>query len=98
MKNLNSKPIAFEDMPSAVAKLNDTVLIIKTQLDELKNSFEPKEPTEWLTRHEVAELLKCDISTVHNWTKRGKLTKYCIGDRTYYKRSDIEKSLIPIKF
>lgn len=83
-------------MPITVAKVFNEVSIIRNQLDELKNCFEPKSPTEWLTRNEVSELLKCDISTVHNWTKKGKLKKYCIGDRTYYKRLEVESALIAI--
>jgi excisionase family DNA binding protein len=51
---------------------------------------------EYLTSSEVAELLKCDISTVYNWTKKGKLKKYCNGDKTYYKRSEVESALIAI--
>ncbi len=83
-------------MPSAIEKVCNDVSIIRNQLNDLKNSFEPKAPTEWLTRNEVKEMLKCDLSTVHNWTKKGKLKKYCIGDRTYYKRSEVESALIPI--
>ena len=96
MENQQLNPITFDNMPSAVAKVYNEVSIIRNQLDELKNSFEPKTPTEWLTRNEVAEMLKCDLSTVHNWTKKGKLKKYCIGDRTYYKRSEVESALIAI--
>lgn len=83
-------------MPSAVAKLCREFAEIKSLLEEIKESFEPKKPTEWLTRKEVADLLKCDMSTVHNWTKKGKLKKYCIGDRTYYKRDEVEGALVGI--
>jgi len=69
---------------------------LQDQLKELKESFEPKTPTEYMTRSEVAEWLKCDISTVHNWTKKGKLIPYGIGNRVYYKRHEIEALLIPI--
>ncbi len=69
---------------------------VKIQLDELKKEFQPKEPTEWLTRNEVKQLLKVDLSTVHNWTKKGKLKAYGIGNRVYYKSSEIEKALIQI--
>jgi len=90
----NLKEITYNNMPSAVEKVYTEVSIIRNQLDELKNSFEPKKPTEWLTRQDVADMLKCDPSTVHNWTKKGKLKKYCIGDRAYYKRSEVESALI----
>lgn len=69
---------------------------LQKQIMELKEKFEPKAPTECLTRGEVAELLKCDLSTLHNWTKAGKLIKYGIGNRVYYKRQEIEASLIPL--
>jgi excisionase family DNA binding protein len=94
MENNKSEHITFDNMPSAVAKVVNDVSIIINQLDELKNSFEPKNQDEWLTREEVAKMLKCDKSTVHNWTKKRKLKKYCLGNRIYYKRSEVEAALI----
>ena len=70
---------------------------VKLQLDELKKNFQPKEPTEYLTRTEVKILLKIDLSTVHNWTKKGKLKSYGIGGRIYYKRYEIENAIIELK-
>ncbi len=58
------------------------------KLNILKKEFQPKEPTEFLTRNEVRDMLKVDLSTVHNWTKRGKLQAYGIGNRVYYKACD----------
>lgn len=69
---------------------------VKVQLDELKKDFQPKEPTEWLTRDEVSKLLKIDLSTVHNWSKRKKLIPYGIGNRVYYKRSEVEAAIKPL--
>ncbi len=78
-------------------QLQDTITeTLKAQLDELKKNFQPKEPTEYLTRQEVAEMFSIDLSTVHNWTKRGKLIPYGLGGRIYYKRSEIEASLTKI--
>ncbi len=68
---------------------------LQNQLSEIKQSFEPKKPTEYITRNELAELLKCDLSTIHNWTKKGKLIPYGIGNRVYYKRAEIEAVLLP---
>ncbi len=96
MKNLNLNTITFDNMPMAVAEVRNDVSIIRNELNELKSLFEPKTPTEYLTRNEVAEMLKCDLSTVHNWTVKRKLKKYCIGNRTYYKRSEVESALIAI--
>ena len=68
---------------------------LKNEILELKNNFQSKEPSEYLTRSEVSKLFKCDLSTVHNWTKSGKLKAYGIGNRVYYKRSEVESVLIP---
>jgi len=83
----------FNKLPSAVAKVYDVVNKILLQLADINKFFEPKNPTVYLTRTEVAELLKCDKSTVHNWTKKGKLVKHCIGNRAYYKRSEVEAAI-----
>lgn len=69
---------------------------VKAQLGELKKEFQPQKPTEFLTRDEVSKLLKIDLSTVHNWSKRGKLFPYGIGNRVYYKRSDVESAIKPL--
>ena len=89
---MKNSTILHEITPEQITTLFEGINI---QLKELKQSFEPKTPPELLTRNEVAEMLKCDISTIHNWTKKGKLIPYGIGNRVYYKRSEIEQELIP---
>ncbi len=70
---------------------------VKTQLNELKKHLQPKKPTEFLTRSEVADLLKINLSTVHNWTKNGTLISYGIGGtRIYYKRKEVESAIIKL--
>ena len=51
---------------------------------------------EILTRKEVAELLSIDLSTLWSWTKTGKLKAYGIGNRVFYKYSEVMDSLLPI--
>ena len=70
---------------------------IKEELNSLKQHFQPKEPSVYLTRQEVAALLKCNISTVANYQKNGTLKPLAMQGRIYFLRSDIEKSLIPLK-
>ncbi|WKK66510.1 helix-turn-helix domain-containing protein [Lutimonas zeaxanthinifaciens] len=67
------------------------------RLEELKRSYCLKEPEEYLTRDEVKKMLKVDLSTIHNWTKKGYLIHYGIGGRVYYKRSELENALIRLK-
>ena len=69
---------------------------VKVQIDKLRAEFQPKEPTEYLTRNEVKRLLSVDLSTVHNYTKKGKLKAYGIGHRVYYKRHEVEQSIKPL--
>lgn len=69
---------------------------LKNELEQLKKDFQPKQPSEYLTRNEVAEMLKIDLSSVHNWTKKGKLKAYGIGGRVYYKRDEVESAIIEL--
>jgi len=69
---------------------------VKIQLADLKKNFEPKTPTEYLSRQEVAQMLKVDISTVHNWTVKGILQSFGIGRRIYYKRVELEEAIIKL--
>lgn len=69
---------------------------VKVQIEELKKEFQPKEPTEYLTRNEVKDLLKIDLSSVHNWVKKGKLRAHGIGNRVYFKRSEVEAAIKPL--
>lgn len=79
-------------------KLQNAILKgVQEQIDFLKKSFQPKEPTEYLTRSEVAKLLKINVSSVHNWTKKGILNRYGVEGRIYYKRQEVEDCLIPLK-
>ena len=80
-----------KELEDAIAKR------FQTEIEKLKKHFQPKEHDEFMTRHEVADFLKCDISTIHNWTTKGKLIPYGIGNRVYYKRSEVLKSLIQLR-
>ena len=70
---------------------------VSTSMASFVANFRPEKEEEYLTRQEVAKILKVDISTVHNWTKSGKLKPYGIGARIYFLRSEIEKCLTPLK-
>lgn len=69
---------------------------ITTRLDNLEKNFQPKEPSQYLTRQEVADMLKVNLSTIHNWCKKGKLKPLGVGARVYFLREDVEKCLTPI--
>ena len=69
---------------------------IDKKFEELKKSFQPKEPTAYLTRTEVAKLLSVDLSTVHNLSVKGTLQKYQIGGRVLYKRKEVENAIVKL--
>lgn len=69
---------------------------IKSQLEDFLKHFKPKQPNDYLTRQEVADLFKVDLSTIYNWQKSGKLKPYGIGARVYFLRADIDNCLIPL--
>ena len=69
---------------------------VKIQLEEFLKHFKPVQPAEYLTRQQVAKMFGVDLSTVHNWSKSGKLKPLGIGSRVYFLRTDIEACLIPL--
>lgn len=69
---------------------------IKSYLDDFLQNFKPKQPNDYLTRSDVAQMFNVDLSTIANWQKNGKLKPLGLGGRIYFLRSDIEASLTPI--
>jgi hypothetical protein len=49
-----------------------------------------------LSRIETCELLKINFSSLWKHTKSGKLTSYGIGNRVYYKKGEVLKSLVKL--
>lgn len=62
---------------------------VKTQFEELKISLKEKNQDELLTREETYQFLKIDSSTLWEWTRKGKLIVYGIGNRKYYKKREV---------
>lgn len=67
--------------------------IIPELKEQLSKEFQPKEPTVYLSRNEVCELLHIDLSTLHRWRKDGTLIAYGLGNRVYFKRNEIDDFL-----
>ena len=47
----------------------------------------------YLSRVEVAKLLKISLPTLNEWSKSGHLQSYRIGNRVLYKADEIDESL-----
>lgn len=69
---------------------------VSKQLETLVKNLPIENQDELLTRAEASNLLKINITTLHNWTKKGSIIAYGIGNRVYYKRGELMGSLIRI--
>lgn len=69
---------------------------LKSELEAILQNKEQAvstEEKELMTRKETAELLQVSLVTIHEWTKTRILTHYKMGNRTYYKRSEVLNKL-----
>jgi hypothetical protein len=90
MEQIQLTQISLEELKQEILKG------VLTELKELKEHLQPIIPEEYLSRQQTADLLKVDLSTIHNWSKRGALTKLGFEGKVYYRRSEIEARIIPI--
>jgi len=70
--------------------------VVSEQLEEFRKNVSIEKPDELLTREEACLLLKISLTSLWNWTKKGKIIAYGIGNRVYYKREELMESLIQI--
>ncbi|ARV10125.1 hypothetical protein BTO05_10935 [Winogradskyella sp. PC-19] len=77
-----------ESVERAVTK----ALGILTQSDIKDYKEETKDVL--MTVDETIEFLKCSKQALWNWRKNGILPSYRLGNRVYYKKSDIYEKLV----
>ena len=88
MKTIQIENISLKELEERIQ------IIIKEAVDKVKLKEMPDD--EFLTRLETAELLKVSLVTLHNWAKKKVLIPICLGNRIYYRKVDILKSMKPI--
>ena len=71
--------------------------ILRSQLEDFKETLNTHNPDELLTRKETCKFLQIDSSTLWHWTNKGKVIAYGIGNRRYYKKAELLECLIPLK-
>jgi len=81
--------------PEELQKLITTA--VQPYLEDIKQYLQPKEPEQYLSRKQTAELLHVNLSTLFHWNKSGKLCNVGIGNKVLYRRSDIDKALIDLR-
>jgi len=70
---------------------------VKSQLEDFKETFNTHNPDELLTREETCKYFQINSSTLWHWTNKGKVTAYGIGNRRYYKKTELLESLTALK-
>jgi len=79
------------------SKIVECFKALESQIKELRREYQPKQPTKLMTRSEVKDFFSITLLTVTNWTKKGILKPYKVGNRVYYKRAEIEAVLVAIE-
>ena len=70
---------------------------VKDQLNDVFEALKREKNETLLTREETYRLLKIDSTTLWYWTRDGKLKCYAIGNRRYYKKSEVLECLTLLK-
>lgn len=80
--------------------LSDIKKVLREVLDEKSNDFTKpviSEDQKYLSRKEVAKLLKISLTTLNDWSKQGIVQAYRIGNRVLYKKKEIEDSVSKVQ-
>jgi hypothetical protein len=70
---------------------------VQSSLKDFKETLQTHNPEELLTRKQTCKFLQIDSSTLWAWTNKGKVIAYGIGNRRYYKKAELLKSLQQLK-
>lgn len=74
----------------------DIINDVRAELKTIAQNFQPIKPPEYLTRKEVADILKVSLVTLTDWNKKGILKPYRLGNLIRYKTNEIDQALIAI--
>ena len=69
-------------------------LVVLLNLNGSPNSYQVE--TELITREEACKLLSINKTSLWKHTKSGRLKSYGIGNRVYYKKSELLESIKPL--
>ena len=91
MENLVLSPINTDTLIERIAQRTAELLINQTP------QRQETEQDELLTRTEAMQYLKITTATLWRYEKKGKITSHGIGGKRYFKKSELEQSLIQKK-
>lgn len=91
MENLLFSPINTDTLIERIAQRTAELLINQTP------QRQETEQDALLTRTEAMRFLKITTATLWRYEKKGKITSHGIGGKRYFKKSELEQSLIQKK-
>lgn len=91
---MNSKEISIHNLSLDEFKESIRSIVKELMPQQKKNSESLISTDELLTVEETLKLLKCSKQALWNWRKNGILPSYRLGNRVYYKKSDIFNKLV----
>ncbi|MBD0831317.1 MULTISPECIES: helix-turn-helix domain-containing protein [Aestuariibaculum] len=75
--------------PEELSEHISNVIEAKLKTLQLPQQNENQISDDLLTVEETLQYLKCSKQALYNWRKSGILPSYRLGNRVYYKKSDI---------
>ena len=90
MQQIAITQLTPEDLKALIREL------LEQEISPLKDVSAKKLVDPLFSREEASRRLKIDLSTLHRWTRQGKISAHAIGARIYYKESSIQDALIKI--
>ncbi|WP_232817793.1 helix-turn-helix domain-containing protein [Winogradskyella tangerina] len=91
---MNSKEIRIYNLSPDEFKESIRSIVQELMPQQKKEVNKPAFSDELLTVEETLKLLKCSKQALWNWRKNGILPSYRLGNRVYYKKSDIFNKLV----
>lgn len=80
----------IETSPTELASfITDSISKYIENLNKVGNANDKDSLKEILTRKETADLFSVSMVTIHDWVKNGIIKPYKVGNRTYFKRSEL---------
>jgi len=90
---MKSATIIYEITPDRINARFDE---LHKKIEDLEKNRPAQGREELMSRKQVAEFFDIDLSTLYHWCKKRKLQPYGLGNRIFFKRSEVESAIKPI--
>ena len=91
---MNKSIIQIEGLTAS--ELEQRFSQLETMLSNVMSGLNQNKGDEWMTREQVIKMLGINASTLWHWCKKSKLKSYGLGNKVFFKRSEVEQALIPL--